>query len=441
MFLVLCLATLAEGRRSEGPAIFFQSGFLLGNTIREPEPSANNTDIMKIVESDKSDMMEPIAKNTDITKVVEADKSDMMDENAGDFEAMTPEERRYWVHNFIRGRHHHWIESAQGKWDFNSLFKDQNPSDWALFGLVFLGLVPLFSFESPKKTSLKSHISMLILWVAVAYVYNMLVYSFQGEQRGTAWFGGYLMELIFSLENIFVFQLICDTFSAPREQALKAFCIVVCCQIAYEMMFFLMFSRFLQKLRFLPYILGVWLLYVSYACTNSILTDEEEEKTDSSAEKVMTFIFRDRYSAEYDPDLKIFVVRNEKVCITKLALLVVTLVLIDFALEIDVILTKIHQIENRYTSFTSSATAAFMVPALYFVACVLLKKFVFLKYGICFVVGFFGLQMLLHELFTVPALINCGIMIVIMAISVSIRFSNPFHQPYSVNKAGSDDVN
>lgn len=103
----------------------------------------------------------------------------------------------------------------------------------------------------------------------------------------------------------------------------------------------------------------------------------------------MTFIFRDRYSAEYDPDLKIFVVRNEKVCITKLALLVVTLVLIDFALEIDVILTKIHQIENRYTSFTSSATAAFMVPALYFVACVLLKKFVFLKYGICFVVGFF----------------------------------------------------
>ena len=73
------------------------------------------------------------------------------------------------------------------------------------------------------------------------------------------------------------------------------------------------------------------------------------------------------------------------------------LLLADVLLDIDVVLTKIHEIPNTYIGFSSSAMAAFMIPELFTFSQDMLSCFPLLHDGIGVVLCFFGLQMVLQH--------------------------------------------
>merc|ERR1719401_567494 len=103
--------------------------------------------------------------------------------------------------------------------------------------------------------------------------------------------------------------------------------------------------------------------------------------------------------------------------------LAISLFFIDVLLEVDVTLTKIETLDKNFMCFSSSVVAACTVPELYFVARSVFERFHLLRYGVAFALFFYGMQLLVHRLFELPALVGILIVILVMAMCVMVSDS------------------
>lgn len=192
---------------------------------------------------------------------------------------------------------------------------------------------------------------------------------------------------------------------------------MVCCQIVFEMTFFMGLADRLRSMHVLPYILGFWLIYVGQHAARDD-THEEFEVQNSTLYRACQTLLGRRFVAAYEPKGDLFIMNQGKLSFTLFLPLVFSLLAVDFCLEVDVTLTKIEELPNEYIAFTSSAAAAFAMPELFFVARDLFQRYGLLKYGVSFVLVFFGVQMLFHRFYDIPDLLGCGIIVGVMILCI-----------------------
>jgi len=296
---------------------------------------------------------------------------------------------------------------------------------WAFAGICsffFLIQYHIF-FEWPSKHIY--HGAALFIWLCLAGACNLLVWWRFGRDDAVIWFSGYMLEFVFSLENIFVFHIVVRNFRVPRKHAQKALMVVVVCQIIFEMVLFMGLALFIRSNLALPYILGAWLIFVGYQA-GSEEAHEDFDFKETWVYKWTTWLLGKRLRTRYksdDMDLIGFGVKGPYV--TLLCIATVCLVVVDVLLEVDVVLTKIEELGNHYLAFTSSATAAFAVPELFFICRDLFARYYLLKFGISFILVFFGVQLLLHEVVSIPVLSQVMATIAAMTICVVLSMILP----------------
>jgi len=290
--------------------------------------------------------------------------------------------------------------------------------DWCLFASAIMVFLILHMLVLGRMGENGNHLSVLIIWLCVGCVYNAVIWGRFGSNAGMSWFAGYLLEFIFLVENIFIFHIVIEAFKTPVRLTTKALHIVVYGQIMFEFIFFMGLAHWLRSFTALPYILGVWLICCGLLSANGKPT-LEVDLMETSACRAFTSCLGDRLSPEYEKDGECLLRdKSGKMRVSLLGLVVFVLLLVDFLLEIDVVLTKIEELPNPYIAFTSSALAAFSIPELFFVSKGLLERFVLLKYGISFVLILFGTQMLLSSLYVLRPLVACCVIVGVLALSV-----------------------
>jgi tellurite resistance protein TerC len=227
------------------------------------------------------------------------------------------------------------------------------------------------------------------------------------------WMTGYLIEIIGSVENIFVFHIIIKAFRVPRSGAQQALFSVVCCQIVYQFVLFLGLGRELQMMWLLPFLLGPWLIYCGYHAAHA---DDQEELTyaNFTAFRVCKACFGDRLATSCNGGNFFALGRDGRLRVTLLLPAFICLICADFFLELDTTLVKIEEIGNDFSGFSSSAFAAFAVPEFYFLARDIFQRYPSLKLGIAFSLTLFGADMLVSNFLTaIPPLTSCLMVFVI----------------------------
>jgi len=270
--------------------------------------------------------------------------------------------------------------------------------------------------------------SALAGWVCLAFVYNAAVWSSLGKSAGMSWLAGWILEMTFMVENLFVFGVVVKAFRLPVRLTPKALNLVAWGQILFQMVFFMGMAAWLRTLRCLPYCLGVWLIF----CGVSTLFEGDGHSEDFDI--MDTFLARsfknclgDRLLPGYDKESDRFFVSDStasagpKLRVSLLVPAVCALLLADFLLEIDAVLAKIEELPNSYIAFSSSALAAVTIPEMYFVSQSLLQRFSLFKYGIASVLIFFGTEMLVSNLLgmDLPPLEACLIVVGILGLSLA----------------------
>lgn len=61
------------------------------------------------------------------------------------------------------------------------------------------------------------------------------------------WMDGYILEIVFLVENVFVFHIIVKAFGMPRNMTQKLLFIVVGCQIAFQMVLYMGLGQTLRN--------------------------------------------------------------------------------------------------------------------------------------------------------------------------------------------------
>lgn len=294
--------------------------------------------------------------------------------------------------------------------------------DWMLLMVAFITFLCLYKAMLRRpSTSNFEWLGLLVVWVVVASLYCGLISLRQGWNDGLLWMEGYLLEIIFMTENIFVLHIVVQAFGSPRKATEEALFWVVLGQVTFQMVFYMGLAHTLRSLHILPYVLGVWLIYVGIFSATSD-EDSEFDFQDSNISRLSKACLGDRLSLNGMQESDFFIKKEDQRCLTQFGLMVVWLLIVDFCLEVDVTVAKIETMPNQYLAFSSSVVATFAVPEIFFIAKYLFERCKGLKYGIGVVLVLFGLEMLLHRFIEVPAFDACIAMIVIMLASGLLSF-------------------
>ncbi|CAK9049729.1 Ankyrin-2 [Durusdinium trenchii] len=269
-----------------------------------------------------------------------------------------------------------------------------------------------------------------------------------GSHHGSNWLAGYFLELIFLVENVFVFHGIGEAFWASPKQVSRCLVLVAWAQIFFDVVFYMGLAEWLRSWIFLPYLLGLWLLSLGVSVLGHETAgspagspvpggaaSDSSEAPSSPAADMLRNVMGSRLDMDGHCDSGFLVLREKEIRVPQeysspmalsrghfgplglaqvapklwtsiffqdilgiLDVVTCVLLLADFFLDIDVVLTKIEQIPNTYVGFSSSALAALMIPELFALSQEMLSCFPLLHYGIGVILCIFGLQMLLQDL-------------------------------------------
>ncbi|CAE7340387.1 unnamed protein product [Symbiodinium pilosum] len=289
------------------------------------------------------------------------------------------------------------VKRVRPHMDIEAFFSSTVAGQWVAFGMVWLLLLRLSLFMNKLELeSSLSHVLALGTWIVAGMGFFAWTFASSGARAGEKWLDGYVMELVLSMENIFLYHMILVSFKVPAKMARYALFLVSIFQMLFQMFMFMGIAAWIQDLKVLPYLLGAWLILVGL----QTMRDDDHESFDpahSEAYKTFRMAMGDRLLPHYELDGSVFVYKNGILCVTMIGPVTCCLLLVMFAMEVDVTLTKIEEIDSHFIAWSSSVLAAFALPELFVVVRELLRRFYLLKIGISFLVIFFGILLLLRD--------------------------------------------
>jgi len=298
-------------------------------------------------------------------------------------------------------------------------------NEWIAF-LFCVGLFTYVQTQTAGKISDKAWKpwASLAFWVGFAALFLLWVEFTSNGVNSSEFIIGYIQELVFSMENVFAFTSVMVTFRTPPLVAHRIFNAVVLLQISFQLVLYVGLAQQMREVAVLPYILGGWLLFLGI--TSFLEGPHQHDETHQAQEEApAVWLLRKVWpnqTKRFHGTTFFIVDAQEKVHMTPLMALFLTIILTDFFLEVDVTLTKIESMSNPYIMFSSSALAAFTLPSLYFVMQSLFKRLPLLHYGLCFVLVFFGLQLCCERFFEISGLVGCGIVISVLVACGSVSY-------------------
>mmetsp|Transcript_18655 Transcript_18655/g.44180 ORF Transcript_18655/g.44180 Transcript_18655/m.44180 type:complete len:442 (-) Transcript_18655:53-1378(-) len=326
-------------------------------------------------------------------------------------------------------------------------FMSARAVSWATFFIfwAFLLAASMLIFMSQDLKYWWQHLFTMSFWVFLAIVYCGIVGAQEGDMMHNMsdWASGYVLELILSMENIFIYEMILASFHVPKKLALKALYITSFFQMFFQMWLFMFVAKYLEAIRSLPYLLGAWLVYLG------IETLREDDNASFDPESALVFkalkwALGDRLVFEYSSNMLVTI--NGKLCVTMLVPATMCLIVVMFVMEVDVTLAKIETIDSNFIGWTSSVFVAFALPDLYIIVKELFRRFYLLGKGISVLLVVFGTLLLVHDEVavsdTTEVLIMLSIVLISMAMSLIMELGNRRGESYdsepSHEKAESD---
>ena len=267
---------------------------------------------------------------------------------------------------------------------------------WALTVVGILGLV-LFDFYFHVR---KAHIPSLReagawsgVYVGLALIFGVGVLIFGGRDMGAEYFAGYVTEKALSVDNLFVFLVLLNSFKVPRADQQKVLLFGIVFSLIARTGFIFLGAALINSFAWVFYLFGLILLITA---GNLLRSDDGDER---SADNIIIRIARRflRTSDDYDGD-KLITVQDGKRVLTPMLLVMVAIGGTDILFALDSIPAIFGLTQSVYLVFTATAFSLLGLRQLYFLLDGLLDRLIYLSYGLAAILAFIGVKLILHAL-------------------------------------------
>src|SRR5437660_7428592 len=289
---------------------------------------------------------------------------------------------------------------------------------WIAFHIgVFIAIgIDLFTFHRrDRELSMTAAARRSVLWVLVSLGFNALVWRIKGPHHGLDFFTGYLIEYSLSMDNIFVFVLIFAHFRVPplAQRRVLVWGIVGALVMRGTMIW--CGIALVQRFHFVLYLFGLFLLITAARMffRKHPARDFKEGWVLRMCRRILP-ITRE-FHAEH------FHVRVDgRWMFTPLALTMIVIEVTDLIFAVDSIPAIFAITRDPFIVYTSNICAILGLRSLYFLPALLMDRFIYLRTGLAFVLGFVGIKMIIADYLPIPRTLSLGIIVLILAVTIGI---------------------
>lgn len=270
---------------------------------------------------------------------------------------------------------------------------------WGITIVVILGFF-LFDFYShvrqPHEPSMKEAAGWSAFYVALALLFGVFVYVVWDHPHGIEYFTGYVTEKALSVDNLFVFALIMGAFQIPRKYQQKVLLIGIALALALRLVFILLGAGLIEVWSDVFYLFALFLLFTAI----KMVVDEVRDAPPTDPQDMLAIKLVRKVipvTPGYESDHLITHTRGSH-HFTPLMVALVAIGCVDVLFALDSIPAIYGITQEAYLVFATNAFSLLGLRQLYFLLDGLLKRLVYLSYGLSIILGFIGVKLLLHAL-------------------------------------------
>ena len=299
----------------------------------------------------------------------------------------------------------------------------EQTSLWILFILIAAAAITLDLFVFQRKAHVipvKEALKLVAFWVSLALIFNAVVYFTEGPAKGTEFLTAYLIEYSLSVDNLFVFLAIFTYFSVPREAERKVLLWGILGAIFFRGIFIFAGIALISKFHFLLYVLGLVLIYTAI----KLVTQKEKEIHPEKNPLVRLARRFFRVQAQYD-GCRFFTRIDGLLYATPLFIVLLSIETMDVMFATDSVPAVLGITLDPFIVYSSNIFAILGLRALFFALAGLFYIFRYLLYGLCIVLAFVGIKMLIIDWYKIPTLISLGVVFFFLLGSILVSVLVP----------------
>jgi tellurite resistance protein TerC len=246
----------------------------------------------------------------------------------------------------------------------------------------------------PHQPSMREVSTALAAYVGFAVLFGIGVWAFAGAEYGGEFFAGWLTEYSLSVDNLFIFIIIMSKFAVPREYQQSALMVGIVLALVMRGIFIAVGAAAIASFSWIFYLFGVFLVYTAYK-----LAKEGQQDEDEFEENRLIKLVERRFPAtgEYH-GIRLVVTENGRKLITPMLLVMLALGTTDLLFALDSIPAIYGLTSEPYLVLTANVFALMGLRQLYFLLGGLLKRLVYLSYGLSFLLAFIGVKLVFEAL-------------------------------------------
>ena len=294
---------------------------------------------------------------------------------------------------------------------------------WIAFNVFVLGMLALDLGVFHRKAhavSIKEASIWSAVWILLAMIFNLGIYSVWGQDKALEFLTGYVIEKSLSVDNLFVFLMIFQYFATPAVYQHRILFWGIIGALLMRAIFIATGAALLENFHWMIYVFGAFLIV-----TGIKMLLQGEEKLEPNKNPVVRLFQRwmpitNEYQGQH-----FFVRKAGKIHATLLMLVLVVVETTDVIFAVDSIPAIFAITRDPFIVYTSNVFAVLGLRSLYFLLAGIIGRFRFLRAGLAMVLCFVGAKMLLTETFRIPPAISLGVVLAILGAAVLASWLAP----------------
>jgi len=252
------------------------------------------------------------------------------------------------------------------------------------------------------------------VWVALALAFDIAVYFWRGREAALRFFTAYLIEQTLSVDNMFVFLLVFDSFGVRPEHQHRVLFWGILGALVMRAGFIAAGVGLLERFHWAVYMFGGLLVFTGgrMAFRRGAQARPEDNPLLRAARRLLPV------SRDYSGPRFLIRTTGGRLEATPLFLALLVVESTDLVFAVDSIPAVLAVTRDPFIVYTSNVFAVLGLRSLYFLLAGSAARFRGLRVGVAAVLAFVGLKMLLSPVYTVPVGTSLGVILAVLAASV-----------------------
>ena len=260
-----------------------------------------------------------------------------------------------------------------------------------------------------------------IFWIVLSLVFGAWLWMRYGGEQGLEFFAGYLLEKSLSVDNLFVFVLLFQSFAIPPEYQHRVLFWGVLGALILRGALILAGVALVHRFRWVIAVFGAILVYTGA----KIALHRDEEERSPADNPVVRFVRKHLPMVDTIEGPHFFVRTAGRLYATPLLLALVAAETADLVFALDSIPAVFAVTDDSFLVFSSNVCALLGLRALYFVVRGALVRVSYLKPGLAAILLFVGLKMLLYRWVHLPTGTSLAVIAGILVLAIAASWLRP----------------